>query len=78
MVQESGVLWTSVDGGRTWTRGAIQVPAGLRGVRLRSASPGELYAVGERMPGLVAGVLLRSEDHGSTWQRIPLPALPPP
>ena len=73
VLQDDDRLWWSSDGGRSWTVGLMQIPKGVRSLQIRSTASGALFAVGEQEPGVPAGVVLRSQDHGDHWERLPLP-----
>ncbi len=61
-----GLCCSSDDGGRTWTRRKI-ADGDFHFNRLSRGPTGTLYLAGEH------GTLLRSRDHGATWQPIDSP-----
>jgi photosystem II stability/assembly factor-like uncharacterized protein/tetratricopeptide (TPR) repeat protein len=70
-VGDEGVIWHTIDGGRTWERQATGLRASLRGVYFLNPFLG--WAVGrEELPGgqASAGVLLLTRDGGLIWQRL--------
>lgn len=69
-------LWTSGDGGASWTPRLIQAPGDVEPEVLVSAAAGALYATASLIGGTAAGryaVLLRSVDGGAHWDRVRLP-----
>lgn len=73
VLQDQDRLWSSSDGGRSWSVGLMVFPKDIRAVQLRSAANGALFGVGERESGVPAGALVRSLDHGDHWEQLPLP-----
>lgn len=73
-VGDQGVVWRSVDGGRTWELAASGVTSPLRSVCFLTDQIGWV-AGGETSPftGQSAGVLLATTDGGKTWT----PVTPP-
>jgi photosystem II stability/assembly factor-like uncharacterized protein len=77
----SGV-WTSRDGGTTWTRltghGLPEKPVGKVGLAMSAANPSRVYALietgdGVPLPGgeeTAGGRLFRSDDGGAAWQLV--------
>jgi photosystem II stability/assembly factor-like uncharacterized protein len=61
-----GLFVTTADGGRTWTRRKI-ADNDYHLNRITRGPGGTLYIAGEH------GTLLRSRDHGATWERIDSP-----
>jgi photosystem II stability/assembly factor-like uncharacterized protein/tetratricopeptide (TPR) repeat protein len=76
-VGDEGVIWHTIDGGKTWER----QPSGVRG-SLRSLhflNPFTGWVAGrEELPGGAgsSGILLYTKDGGETWQRILVNSLP--
>ncbi len=66
-VGEFGLYAESADAGQTWTRRQIS-PKDGRLNRISVGPAGTLYLAGER------GILLRSGDHGATWNALTAPA----
>ncbi|MEM6454976.1 MAG: glycosyl hydrolase [Acidobacteriota bacterium] len=67
---EGSCLWTSTDGGDTWTEltgnpGLPSAPIGIIGVAV-AADPDVLYTIVEAEDGGV----FRSDDRGATWRRV--------
>ncbi len=76
-VGDEGVIWHTIDGGRTWERLPSGTRASLRDLHFINAFYG--WVVGrEELPhgGGSAGVLLFTRDGGQTWQRLLTNALP--
>src|SRR5262245_52598677 len=70
-VGDEGVVWHSIDAGKTWERQATGTRASLRSVQFLSPFFGWI-AGREELPhgqGSV-GVLLFTRDGGATWQRL--------
>ena len=78
-VGDEGVVWHTIDGGKTWDRQPTGVRASLRGLHFLNPYTG--WVVGrEEVPfnGGSVGVLLFTEDGGLTWrpaERNTLPGL---
>jgi photosystem II stability/assembly factor-like uncharacterized protein len=76
-VGDRGVIWHTVDGGRTWHSQTSNVVTGLNSVCFIDERRG--WAVGgENRPYAAAtrGVVLRTEDGGRSWTEIPKLVLP--
>jgi photosystem II stability/assembly factor-like uncharacterized protein len=74
---DEGVIWHTIDGGKSWERQKTGVRASLRSMHFISPFIG--WVVGrEELPlaGGSAGVLLVTLDGGETWQRRTLNAMP--
>jgi photosystem II stability/assembly factor-like uncharacterized protein len=74
---DDGVVWHTIDGGKTWERQKTGTRASLRG--LHFLTPYHGWAVGRvEAPcgGPAVGVLLRTADGGMTWDEVGVNALP--
>jgi photosystem II stability/assembly factor-like uncharacterized protein len=73
---DEGVIWHTIDGGRTWERQATGTRASLRSLCFLDAYTG--WAVGrEEFPGGTSvGVVLFTRDGGVAWKRLLAGALP--
>ncbi|NKB72225.1 MAG: T9SS type A sorting domain-containing protein [Candidatus Latescibacteria bacterium] len=60
-----GPLWRSVDGGRNWTRGALE---NIETVVPHPADPDLVYLVTHK--SIAPGALYRSVDGGAEWERV--------
>src|SRR5438132_2574961 len=66
---DDGVVWHSIDGGRTWERQPTGVRASLRSVCFLDPYTGWVAGREERPhPGGSVGVLLVTRDGGLIWQ----------
>lgn len=76
-VGDEGVVWHTIDGGKTWERQPTGVRASLRSVHFLNPYTGWI-AGREELPhgGGSAGVLLFTQDGGLKWHRITLNTLP--
>lgn len=76
-VGDDGVIWHSVDGGRSWERQPSGVRASLRSLHFLNPYVGWV-AGREELPngGVSAGVLLFTRDGGLRWHRFVLNTLP--
>jgi photosystem II stability/assembly factor-like uncharacterized protein len=74
-VGDDGVIWHSIDGGKTWERQKTGTRASLRGVHFQTPYTG--WAVGrvETATGSV-GVMLRTTDGGLRWEEMGTNVLP--
>lgn len=76
-VGDEGVIWHTIDGGKSWDRQNSSTRASLRSVHFLNALVG--FAVGrEELPlgAGSAGVILLTTDSGETWQHLSLNSLP--
>jgi photosystem II stability/assembly factor-like uncharacterized protein len=76
-VGDEGVIWHSIDGGRTWERQPSGVRASLRSLHFLDPYTG--WVVGrEELPhgGGSAGVVLLTRDGGIEWQRVATNVMP--
>src|SRR5437764_13064828 len=76
-VGDEGVVWHTIDGGKSWERQPTGVRASLRS--LHFVNPYVGWAAGrEELPNGAgsAGVLLYTKDGGLKWQRVLINALP--
>ena len=76
-VGDRGVIWQTVDGGRHWTRHAIQVDCRLESIQFVDGQHG--WIAGGRIRSYSQqseGVLLYTADGGRRWTKIPIPTLP--
>src|SRR5438034_7305947 len=74
---DEGVVWHTIDGGRTWDRQPTGVRASLRSLHFLNAYVG--WAAGrEELPlgAGSAGVLLFTRDGGERWQRVAMNLTP--
>ena len=65
-----GGFYKSTNGGDTWTKTGIGLPAGLIGkgnLAVTAANPQRIYALIEALPG---GGLYRSDNGGTSWQLV--------
>jgi photosystem II stability/assembly factor-like uncharacterized protein len=76
-VGDDGVVWHTIDGGRTWDRQATGVRASLRSVQFLTPFVGWIAGREELANGAGSvGVLLYTRDGGLKWQRLLPNALP--
>jgi len=76
-VGDDGVVWHTIDGGRTWDRQATGVRASLRSVQFLNPYVGWIAGREEQPAGAGSvGVLLYTRDGGMKWQRLLTNALP--
>jgi photosystem II stability/assembly factor-like uncharacterized protein len=76
-VGDQGVIWHTIDGGKTWERQVSGTKASLRGICF--LSPYQGYVVGRNeLPNRVGsvGVLLMTTDGGSTWKTLSSSSMP--
>jgi photosystem II stability/assembly factor-like uncharacterized protein len=76
-VGDDGVIWHSIDGGKTWERQKSGTRASLRGVHFQSPYSG--WAVGRvEMPNGAGsvGVMLKTTDGGLKWEEVGVNVLP--
>ncbi len=66
---DEGVVWHTLDGGKSWIRQPTGVRASLRSICFLSAEVGWLAGREELPHGGSAGVLLFTRDGGLKWQR---------
>ncbi|MCS6851329.1 MAG: YCF48-related protein [Gemmataceae bacterium] len=74
---DDGVVWHTIDGGKTWERQPTGTRASLRGLHFQTPFTG--WAVGrEELPhgGGSVGVILVTRDGGLKWRRVSLNSLP--
>src|SRR5438309_10160041 len=75
-VGDEGVVWHTIDGGKTWERQPTGVRASLRAVQFQSPYIGWVAGREELPDGGSVGVLLYTRDGGLKWQRLLANALP--
>src|SRR5262245_39628011 len=75
-VGDDGVIWNTLDGGKTWLRQPSGVRASLRSVHFLDACTGWVAGREELPGGGSAGVVLYTRDGGLQWRRILLNSLP--
>jgi photosystem II stability/assembly factor-like uncharacterized protein len=75
-VGDEGVVWHTIDGGRSWERQATGLRASLRSVRFLNPYVGWIAGREELPGGGSVGVLLYTRDGGMKWQRLLANALP--
>lgn len=68
-VGDEGVIWHTIDGGKTWERQASGVRASLRGLHFLNPFTGWVVGRIEIPGGKSEGVLLLTNDGGQKWQR---------
>ncbi|HVL11210.1 MAG TPA: YCF48-related protein [Gemmata sp.] len=76
-VGDDGVVWHSINGGKSWDRQKTGTRASLRGVHFLTPYTG--WAVGRVESaggGASAGVMLRTADGGVTWEEVGVNVLP--
>lgn len=76
-VGDDGVIWHSIDGGKTWERQKSGTRASLRGVHFLTPYTG--WAVGRLESangGASVGVMLKTTDGGITWEEKGVNVLP--
>jgi photosystem II stability/assembly factor-like uncharacterized protein len=76
-VGDDGVVWHSIDGGKTWERQKTGTRASLRGVHFLTPYTG--WAVGRVESPCGAGsvgVMLRTTDGGIAWEEVGMNVLP--
>lgn len=76
-VGDDGVVWHSIDAGKTWERQKSGTRASLRGVHFLTPYTG--WAVGKlETPsgGAAVGVMLRTSDGGIKWEEVGVNVLP--
>lgn len=75
-VGDEGVIWHTLDGGKSWVRQPTGVRASLRSICFLTAEVGWVAGREELPYGGSAGVLLFTRDGGLKWQRQLAGALP--
>jgi photosystem II stability/assembly factor-like uncharacterized protein len=75
-VGDEGVIWHSIDGGRTWERQPTHVRASLRGLHFRNAFQGWVVGREELPQGGSVGVVLFTRDGGVKWEQYFIHAMP--
>src|SRR5204863_892715 len=77
-VGDEGVVWHTIDGGKTWERQPTGVRASLRSVHFLLPYQGVGWIAGrEELPqGGSVGVLLYTSDGGTKWKKLLANALP--
>jgi photosystem II stability/assembly factor-like uncharacterized protein len=75
-VGDEGVVWQTIDGGKTWDRQSTGVRASLRSVHFLNAFVGWVAGREELPGGQSAGVVLFTDDGGVKWQRLLVGTLP--
>ncbi|MCI0702979.1 MAG: YCF48-related protein [Planctomycetia bacterium] len=75
-VGDDGVIWHSIDGGKTWERQKTGTRASLRGLHFITPYTG--WAVGrvESPTGVSIGVMLKTTDGGVRWEEVGTNAMP--
>ena len=74
-VGDHGVVWYTIDGGKTWERQRTGTPASLRSVHFLTPYTG--WAAGRiDTPTGSQGVLLATDDGGGTWTEVTTSTLP--
>src|SRR5262245_29674390 len=73
---DDGVIWHSIDGGKTWERQKTGTRASLRGLHFITPYTG--WAVGriESPAGVSVGVLLKTTDGGLRWEEVGTNVMP--
>src|SRR5262249_36314587 len=75
-VGDEGVVWHTIDGGKTWERQPSGVRASLRSLHFLNPYTGWVAGREELPGGGSGGVLLFTRDGGLKWQRVTLNPLP--
>ncbi len=75
-VGDEGVVWHTIDGGRTWERQATGIHGSLRALHFLNPYSGWIAGREELPGGGSAGVLLTTQDGGLEWRRVQAGALP--
>lgn len=75
-VGDEGVIWHTIDGGKTWERQPTACRASLRSLHFCNPYFGWVAGREELPGGGSAGVLLFTDDGGLSWQRKLVNALP--
>ena len=73
---DEGVIWHTLDGGKSWARQPTGVRASLRSVWFVTSEIGWVAGREEQPHGGSAGVLLFTRDGGLKWQRLVAGGLP--
>jgi photosystem II stability/assembly factor-like uncharacterized protein len=73
---DEGVLWHTIDAGKTWERVPSGVRASLRGLYFLDAYVGWVVGREELPSGGSAGVVLYTNDGGAKWRRLMAGSLP--
>lgn len=76
-VGDEGVVWHTIDGGRTWERQSTGTRASLRSLHFLDPYFGWVAGREELPGGGSAGVILYTQDGGLTWKRVLRNSLPP-
>jgi photosystem II stability/assembly factor-like uncharacterized protein len=76
-VGDEGVIWHSVDGGKSWERQKSGTRASLRGVHFLTPYTGWVVGRREEMGVGAVGVVLHTRDGGWHWEEIAWQQLPP-
>jgi photosystem II stability/assembly factor-like uncharacterized protein len=75
-VGDEGVIWNTIDGGKTWERKPTGTRASLRSVQFLNPFLGWVVGREELAGGGSVGVLLFTRDGGENWQRLLTNAMP--
>jgi photosystem II stability/assembly factor-like uncharacterized protein len=75
-VGDEGVVWHTIDGGRSWERQPTHVKASLRSLHFFNAYQGWVVGREELPQGGSVGVLLYTQDGGVKWNHAQVNALP--
>src|SRR5947209_10394511 len=75
-VGDEGVVWHTIDGGKTWERQPSGVRAALRSLHFLNPYTGWVAGREELPGGGSTGVLLYTQDGGLRWQRLLVNTLP--
>lgn len=75
-VGDVGVVWHSIDGGKSWERQPTGTVASLRGLHFLNPYTGWVVGREELPQGGSVGVVLTTRDGGLKWQRLSTHALP--
>jgi photosystem II stability/assembly factor-like uncharacterized protein len=73
---DEGVIWHTLDGGKSWARQPTGIRASLRSICFLNAEVGWAVGRDELPTGGSAGVILFTRDGGLKWQRLLANALP--
>jgi photosystem II stability/assembly factor-like uncharacterized protein len=69
-VGDEGVVWHTIDGGKTWERQTTGVNASLRGLHFLNPYTGWVVGRVELPGGRSEGVVLTTNSGGEKWQRV--------
>src|ERR1700741_1554451 len=75
-VGDDGVIWHSIDGGKTWERQKSGTGGSLRSVHFITPYTGWAVPRHEKAGGSSVGVLLRTTDGGLGWEEVSSLLLP--